>query len=148
MTKQAKLLSQARLPALAKPPATPTRSDSAMPTLKNRGGNFLAKRSVRVELWTSPSTTTMSGYCSPALARAMPKDSRTDLPCFMAWVLAGEGKQLQNANCKMQIANWKGKRGARALLFGSGRHGLAFREAIDQFPDTHTEVQKAITEFV
>ena len=65
MTKAAKLASQARLPDAASPPATPTRFDSAMPTLKKRSGNFLAKCSVRVELWTSPSTTTMSGSCSP-----------------------------------------------------------------------------------
>ena len=55
MTKAAKLASQARLPDDARPPATPTRFDSAMPTLKKRSGNFLAKISVRVELWTSPS---------------------------------------------------------------------------------------------
>src|SRR5271166_439857 len=83
MTKQAKLLSQARLPEQAMPAETPTRLDSAMPTLKNRSGNFLAKCSVRVELWTSPSKTTMSGYCAPILARARPNASRTDLPGFI-----------------------------------------------------------------
>src|ERR1700737_3318827 len=84
MTKQAKLASQARLPEAAMPPATLTRFDSAMPTLKKRCGNFLAKWSVRVELFTSPSRTTMSGYSSPSLARAWPKAARVDLPSFMA----------------------------------------------------------------
>src|SRR5438094_4510599 len=84
MTKAAKLASQARLPDAAKPPATPTRFDSAMPTLKKRCGNFLAKCSVRVELWTSPSTTTTSGCVSPSFASARPNASRVDLPSFMA----------------------------------------------------------------
>src|SRR5262249_29551273 len=83
MMKQAKLASQARLPELARPPATPTKFDSAMPTLKKRSGNFLAKKSVRVELCTSPSTTTISGYFSPAAANAMPKASRVDFPVFI-----------------------------------------------------------------
>ena len=61
MRKQAKLAAQARLPEAAMPAAALTRSDSAMPTLKKRSGNFLAKKSVRVELWISPSSTTMSG---------------------------------------------------------------------------------------
>src|SRR5262245_58930269 len=83
MTKHAKLASQARLPELANPPAIPTRLDAAMPTLKKRSGNFLAKRSVRVELWTSPSTTTMSEYLSPTAARATPNASRVDFPVFI-----------------------------------------------------------------
>src|SRR5438128_9843527 len=83
MTKQAKLASQARLPEPASPAATPTRFDSAMPTLKKRSGNFLAKCSVRVELCTSPSTTTRSAYWAPACARASPNASRVDLPGFM-----------------------------------------------------------------
>src|SRR6516225_3513316 len=86
MMKQAKLLSQARLPDAARPPATPTRFDSAMPTLKKRSGNFLAKKSVRVELCTSPSTTTMSGLDSPSAASAMPNASRTDLPIFICQI--------------------------------------------------------------
>src|SRR5215471_6447034 len=84
MTKQAKLDSQARFPELARPPAMPTKFDSAMPTLKKRSGNFLAKKSVRVELCTSPSTTTISGYFSPAAANAMPKASRVDFPVFIS----------------------------------------------------------------
>src|SRR5579871_1262984 len=87
MTKQAKLASQARLPEADIPLAMPTRSDSAIPTLKNRCGNFLAKCSVRVELWTSPSSTTISEYCSPSLASAKPNVSRTDLPIFMVFHL-------------------------------------------------------------
>src|SRR5260370_41567734 len=87
MTKQAKLESQARFPAAVKPEATPTRFDSAMPTLKNRSGNFLAKKSVCVELCTSPSTTTISGFSSPSLAKATPKASRTDFPIFMSHIL-------------------------------------------------------------
>src|SRR5262249_20743889 len=83
MMKQAKLETQARLPAPARPLATPTMSDSAMPTLKKRSGNFLAKKSVRVELCTSPSTTTTSGWVSPSLASASPNASRTDLPSFI-----------------------------------------------------------------
>src|SRR5205809_1795028 len=83
MIKQAKLASHERLPELAMPADTPTRFDSAMPTLKNRCGNFLAKKSVRVELCTSPSRTTMSGYCSPSLANARPNASRVDLPIFI-----------------------------------------------------------------
>src|SRR6516165_9556941 len=72
----------------------PTRFDSAMPTLKKRSGNFLAKKSVRVELCTSPSTTTMSGCCAPASASASPNASRVDLPslrsspCSLAAVMA------------------------------------------------------------
>src|SRR5262245_2663166 len=80
MTKAAKLATQGRLPDDARPPATPTRFDSAMPTLKNRCGNFLANSSVRVELCTSPSTTTPSGYSSPSRASAWPKASRLPLP--------------------------------------------------------------------
>src|SRR5947209_3808144 len=83
MMKQAKLETQARLPAPARPLATPTMSDSAMPTLKKRSGNFLAKKSVRVELCTSPSTTTMSVCLPPASAKAKPNASRVDLPSFM-----------------------------------------------------------------
>src|SRR5205807_10372991 len=86
MMKQAKLASQARLPDDAKPADTPTRFDSAMPTLKKRSGNFLAKCSVRVELFTSPSRTTMSLWVSPRAARARPKASRVDLPCFMGFL--------------------------------------------------------------
>src|SRR4051794_87514 len=86
MTKQAKLASQARLPDAAMPDAALTRFDSAMPTLKNRAGNFLAKKSVRVELWTSPSSTTTSANCSPTFARARPNASRVDLPIFMVRV--------------------------------------------------------------
>src|SRR5262249_20192337 len=80
ITKAAKLAIQARLPLLARPPPMPTRFDSAMPTLKKRVGNFLAKCSVRVELCTSPSTTTRSGSFSPSCARARPQASRVDLP--------------------------------------------------------------------
>src|SRR3982750_2574078 len=83
MMKAAKLDTHARLPAPARPAATPTRFDSAMPTLKKRWGNFLAKCSVRVELWTSPSTTTTAGSSAPSWARARPKASRVDLPSFM-----------------------------------------------------------------
>ncbi len=83
VTKQAKLASQARLPDAARPLAALTRFDSPMPMLKKRSGNFLAKKSVRVELWTSPSRTTRSLYSSPSLARARPNASRTDLPSFM-----------------------------------------------------------------
>ena len=68
--KQAKLDSHALLPEHVNPAATPTKFDSAMPMLKKRSGNFLAKKSVRVELCTSPSSTTMSGFSSPSLARA------------------------------------------------------------------------------
>src|SRR5207244_3385925 len=98
MMKQAKLDSQDRLPQQAKPAAMPTRSDSAMPTLKNRSGNFLAKKSVRVELWTSPSTTTTSELSSPSFAKARPKASRVDLPIFMnhtphrSWLRVYEGQ--------------------------------------------------------
>src|SRR5262249_46150931 len=59
------------------------RFDSAMPTLKNRSGNFLAKYSVRVELFTSPSSTTMSAFVSPSWARARPNASRVALPSFI-----------------------------------------------------------------
>src|SRR6266850_1850482 len=83
MTKTAKLASQARLPDDARPAATPTRLDSAMPTLKKRVGNFLPKTSVRVELPTSPSTTTTSAWVSPSCASPRPKASRMDLPSFM-----------------------------------------------------------------
>src|SRR5438046_5677499 len=86
MMKQAKLETQARLPAPARPLAMPTMSDSAMPTLKKRSGNFLAKKSVRVELCTSPSTTTMSVCLPPASARARPNASRVDLPSFITSV--------------------------------------------------------------
>src|SRR6266550_4507425 len=79
----AKLASHACLPAAARPLATPTRFDSAMPTLKKRSGNFLAKKSVRVELCTSPSRTTMSGCVSPSFASARPNASRTDFPSFI-----------------------------------------------------------------
>src|SRR5262245_56546517 len=84
MTNAAKLDTQARLPDDASPPEMPTMFDSAMPTLKNRCGNFFAKCSVRVELCTSPSTTTRSGCCSPRAARASPNASRVDLPSFIS----------------------------------------------------------------
>src|SRR5437870_3892156 len=83
MTKAANEASHDLLPEDANPAAMPTRSDSAMPTLKNRAGNFLAKKSVRVELLTSPSSTTISELDSPNLASAMPNASRTDLPSFI-----------------------------------------------------------------
>src|SRR5262245_61754420 len=83
MAKAAKLASQARLSEAASPLAVLTRFDSAMPTLKKRSGSFLAKKSVRVELWTSPSSTTMSRYCSPIFASAIPNASRTDFPIFI-----------------------------------------------------------------
>src|SRR5436309_831368 len=84
MRKQAKLAAQARLPEAARPLARLTRFDSAMPTLKKRSGNFFAKCSVRVELFTSPSTTTISGLAAPTWASARPKASRVDLPSFMS----------------------------------------------------------------
>src|SRR5262245_33129465 len=83
MMKHAKLATHDRLPDAARPLAMPTRFDSAMPTLKKRSGNFFMKKSVRVELCTSPSSTTTSGYCSPSFARARPKASRVLLPIFM-----------------------------------------------------------------
>src|SRR5262245_33098195 len=83
MTKAAKLAHQACLPDDASPAAIPTMFDSAMPTLKKRSGNFLAKCSVRVELFTSPSTTTSAGSAAPSCASARPKASRVDLPSFM-----------------------------------------------------------------
>src|SRR3954469_17324330 len=76
----AKLDTHARLPVSASPAAMPTMSDSAMPTLKNRSGYFLPKNSVYVELWTSPSTTTTSGYSPPSASSACPKASRVALP--------------------------------------------------------------------
>src|SRR5947209_7762154 len=97
MMNAAKEASQDRLPDDASPAATPTRSDSAMPTLKKRGGNFFAKMSVRVELLTSPSTTTMSALASPSWASAMPKASRTDLPSFIILLRAKEFTWLQYA---------------------------------------------------
>src|SRR5438094_9194864 len=98
MTKQAKLDSQDRFPQQARPAAMPTRSDSAMPTLKKRSGKFLAKKSVRVELWTAPSTTTTSEFSSPNLAKARPKASRVDSPILMnhtprrSWLRAFEAQ--------------------------------------------------------
>src|SRR6267378_2016950 len=98
--KQAKLDSQERLPQQARPAAMPTRSDSAIPTLKKRSGNLLAKKSVRVELWTSPSTTTTSEFSSPNLANARPNASRVDLPIFMnhtphrSWLRIQKGQGL------------------------------------------------------
>src|SRR5436305_3348573 len=94
MTKQAKLASHARLPDAARPLAMLTRFDSAMPTLKKRSGNFLAKCSVRVELWTSPSRTTMSGYSWPMRASARPNASRVDLPCL---------RFMDSALCKRHV---------------------------------------------
>ena len=43
MMNAAKLDGQARLPQLARPPATPTRFDSAMPTLKKRSRELLGE---------------------------------------------------------------------------------------------------------
>src|SRR4051794_38367695 len=83
MMKVAKLDTQAFLPEAARPPAMPTMFDSAMPALKNRLGNFLADRAVRVELLTSPSTTTICGYLSATCARARPNASRIDFPIFI-----------------------------------------------------------------
>src|SRR5262249_53499931 len=80
------------------PAATPTRFDSAMPTLKKRSGNFLAKKSVRVELWTSPSSTTTSGWASPSFSRARPNASRTDLPILrpaVAVLMASGSQEFQ-----------------------------------------------------
>ncbi len=57
--KAAKLAITLVLPDDASPAAIPTRLLSAMPMLKNRSGYFLPNHSVRVELPTSPSTTTM-----------------------------------------------------------------------------------------
>src|SRR4051812_6138700 len=78
--KQAKLAMTGVLPQLARPPATPTRLLSAMPMLKNRSGCFLPNHSVRVELETSASTTTISGWSAPRASRARPKASRVALP--------------------------------------------------------------------
>src|SRR5262249_51536121 len=76
----AKLAIKLILPELARPPATPTRLLSAIPTLKNRSGYFLANHSVRVELLTSPSITTRSGDSAPRASSARPKASRVALP--------------------------------------------------------------------
>src|SRR2546426_12337302 len=110
MTKQAKLASQARLLEAARPDATPTRFDSAMPTLKKRCGNFLAKCSVRVELWTSPSTTTMSGKSSPSLANANPNASRVDLP-FFRFIGSFSPRKSEIRNPKFEIQNPKSETG-------------------------------------
>src|SRR6516164_7205026 len=99
MTKAAKLAHQARFPDDARPAATPTRLDSAIPTLKNRPGYFLPKISVRVELPTSPSTAIRSACVSPSCAKARPNASRVDLPIFMVVSLPGKEKSgvfLQN----------------------------------------------------
>ena len=63
--KAAKLAITLVLPDDARPAATPTRLLSAIPMLKNRSGCFLPNHSVRVELLTSASTTTMSGMVGP-----------------------------------------------------------------------------------
>src|SRR3954465_6012811 len=78
--KQAKLAMTGVLPQLARPPAMPTRLLSAMPMLKNRSGCFLPNHSVRVELETSASTTTTSGWSAPYASRALPNASRVALP--------------------------------------------------------------------
>src|SRR5579884_3174528 len=90
--KQAKLAAHACLPEQAMPAATPTRFDSAMPTLKKRSGYFSAKYSVRVELCTSPSRTTMSRRSPPSLASASPKASRVALPILNAMAGASSRK--------------------------------------------------------
>src|SRR5207249_4342772 len=51
--------------------------------------------SVCVELCTSPSTTTISGFSSPNLARATPKASRTDFPIFMSHILDRSFPRIQ-----------------------------------------------------
>src|SRR3954452_15612258 len=80
MTNAAKLATRLVLPALARPPATPTRLLSAIPMLKKRSGYFLPNHSVRVELLTSASTTTRSGWLPPSASSARPKASRVALP--------------------------------------------------------------------
>src|SRR3954451_22199569 len=78
--KAAKLEIRLILPELARPPAIPTRLLSAIPMLKKRSGYFLPNHSVRVELETSASTTTTSGWSAPYASRALPNASRVALP--------------------------------------------------------------------
>ena len=60
MANTAKVEAKTVLPDTARPAAVPIRFCSAMPTLKNRSGNFLANSTVRVDEDRSPSSTTTS----------------------------------------------------------------------------------------
>src|SRR5919112_308743 len=80
MMNAAKLAITGVLPEEARPPAIPTRLLSAIPMLKKRSGYFLPNHSVRVELETSASTTTTSGWSAPYASRALPNASRVALP--------------------------------------------------------------------
>src|SRR5439155_24290318 len=117
MMKAAKLAHQACLPDEANPAVIPTRFDSAMPTLKKRSGNFFAKISVRVELLTSPSTTTTAASTAPSCASARPKASRVDLPSFMAVSQGRDGDVVGRPSAGAS----GNRREANAMFHGAAR---------------------------
>ena len=65
-------------PWLANPTAAPTMFCSAMKFSKKRLGNCFPNLSVKVEFFTSASSTTTSGFDSPSFIRASPNASRVD----------------------------------------------------------------------
>ena len=111
--KAAKLAIRLVLPALARPPAIPTRLLSEIPMLKKRSGCFLPNHSVRVELLTSPSSTTRSGYFSPRASRARPKASRVALPSARLVWTAEDSPAMISAPF-----NRTGRCGLRSCLWG------------------------------
>src|SRR5687767_5118954 len=83
--KAAKLATTGTLPLAARPAATPAMLLSAMPTLKKRSGWSCPNHSVRVELLTSPSTTTMRSFFLPSSRSAWPNASRVAAPSFSSY---------------------------------------------------------------
>ena len=78
-TKQANEQTNGTRPVRARPAPTPIMFDSAMPRLKARPGNFLAKFTVIVDFERSASSVTMRSSRAPRSIRASPNAARVAL---------------------------------------------------------------------
>src|ERR687891_587901 len=89
-TKQANEQTNGILPVSARPAPTPTMLDSAIPRLKARAGNRLAKLTVMVDFDRSASSVTMRSSRAPKSSRASPNAARVALagmlPLFLLLV--------------------------------------------------------------
>src|SRR5262245_32253363 len=79
-TKHANEHTNGTRPARARPAATPMAFCSAMPRLKARSGNFLAKATVMVDFDRSASSVTIRSSFAPSSTRASPNAARVAFP--------------------------------------------------------------------
>src|SRR5688572_30491616 len=92
--KQAKEQANGTLPVRARPAATPTMLDSAMPRLNARPGYFLAKAAVMVDFERSASSVTMRSSRAPRSRSASPNAARLAFAGMSSPLLLVERAQL------------------------------------------------------